>query len=362
MQFFNDTISNIGDTVSNIGDRASDGLTNVINRSSDTLTTDTGSVNVSIIISIVLILMIIYIAMYYHRQSAYSPYLLLDVTSTGGNNAVIVQPNKIPDSKNSDQYSYSFWIYISSDALVNHPTSNDKKIIFSREGDSAGAKSVYAIDVKKKTLLIRHALNGNTEDLLLDSNDNIVKCDFENFPYDRFIHVAVVKYGYTLVLYINGILVKSKTTTKKFMNLYSSDSLNNYYKDYTVVPGWYSKIRYFVDFNRGTGGALNDKQVYDIYLNSPYPSLLEKLINSIFGKIISFNDEDNVESKYDKYKSQLTKPFPHFGKGSGNMEDNLRQLYQQQVKVVSDADKMRDKLNELCKSKGANCNVSAGSN
>ena len=106
MDYLKGAVSNISEAASNLGDRASEGVTNVINKSNDTLTTDTGSVNVSIIISIVLILMIIYIAMYYHRQSAYSPYLLLDVTSTGGNNAVIVQPNKIPLIYNTSVYPY----------------------------------------------------------------------------------------------------------------------------------------------------------------------------------------------------------------------------------------------------------------
>ena len=52
-----------------------------------------------------------------------------------------------------------------------------------------------------------------------------------------------------------------------------------------------------MDISKQDGGALSDKQVYDLYLNGPYPSLFEKMVNSISMKFISFADDDQPEGK-----------------------------------------------------------------
>lgn len=356
-------LENFKDKLSDAVDTATDAVTDLKDKSKEHLTTDTGSVNVSIIISIVLILIVIYIGMYYHRQSKFSPYLLLDIKPTGHNNKhTIVHSNKIPDSKNSGQYSYSFWIYVSSEALSNKDSHHaNYKIIFTRgDGTKGNTNLVCAIDTNHKKLLIRHALINKNVNLLNDEDhDKYIKCDVENVQYDRFVHVAVVKYGYTMVVYINGILVKSKTSNSHFQTLNSSDNLYNYYHIddntiYNAVPGWYSKIRYFVDFNRETGGALNDKQVYDLYLNSPYPSLLEKLINSIFGKLISFKDDDSLESKYDKYKKQMSDVDYPGSSASGDETEVLRKMLKRHKSAVNDFNDMEKQINYLyCKSGGS---------
>jgi len=163
---------------------------------------------------------------------------------------------------------------------------------------------VYALQHTNNTrkLLIRYAANSSPHsatDLLEDSgatsDPEVIKCDVENIPYNTFFHLAVVVYGHTIVVYINGILVKTRTFSSKLAILHKNDKITNTYDEHKSFIGWISKLRYFVDISKETGGALTDKQVYDLYLNGPYPSLFTRMLQSISERFISFADGTGAE-------------------------------------------------------------------
>ena len=153
---------------------------------------------------------------------------------------------------------------------------------------------VFAIDSKRK-LYIRFNQIGENEGTDLLESTTIPNADVENIPFNTFVHLAVVVYNMTVVVYINGVLVKTTRMTKQLDILKTSDTIDNKYMTNLTFQGWISKLRYFVDINKENGGALTDKQVYDLYLNSPYPSLFEKIIQSISEKIMAFDDSGKEE-------------------------------------------------------------------
>jgi hypothetical protein len=280
-----------------------DTLKNAMTNASEVFNDDFGRPKPSIIISFLLLLVVIYLIIYYYRQAKYSPYLILDITPTMS--TFVIPSGKIPDSVYSNEYSYSMWVYVSSDTSDNTIGKNNstKRIILSRRSGS-DYKMVYAVDNNKRKLLIRYkTTTGATgrcgsSDLLGDCS-NMVKCDIENFKYDTFVHLAVVVYGKSIVVYINGILVKTVVYHDKLTILETNDIIDNKSpKPYSAIPGWISKLRYFVDISKENGGALNDKQVYDLYLNGPYPSLFTRVVHTIVDKLVSHSSDGNKESPF----------------------------------------------------------------
>ena len=67
----------------------------LLSKGQDHLKTDTGSVNIGLVLSLVFILSVVYIAMYYHRQSKFSPYLLLDVTPTYSKSLQLIKSSNL---------------------------------------------------------------------------------------------------------------------------------------------------------------------------------------------------------------------------------------------------------------------------
>mgnify|MGYP003388120803 CR=1 FL=1 len=290
------------DSVSGLVDKGNEAVAGVMNKGKDTFTNDTGEPNVLLIVSIFLLMLVIYVIMYTYRQAKYSPYLILPVTPIINPGDLQVDSNAIPSSLFSEQYSYSMWVYISDDTFNNQPSNGDTFVILSRKGKgSEGYKMSYGImnNERKRNLLIRYAYHTSGEPDLLgdgDMTDDVAKCDIENIPYNTFLHISTVVYGRTLVVYLNGILVKTTALTQKLAILNTGETISNESSHpYPSFKGYISKLRYFVDISKENGGALSDKQVYDLYLNSPYPSILEKIGTSIYNKVISFNDDGGDE-------------------------------------------------------------------
>ena len=284
------------ETMSNVVDKSKAAVTNVMDKGNETFTTDTGKPNVLLIVSLFLVMLVIYLVMYFYRQSEYSPYLIQKVTPVTNLDDIHVDANYIPSSSYSQEFSYSMWIYISDDTFVNELPGGvgHKYVILTRKSKKPEKNNmVFAIDSKRK-LYIRFNQSGEDGSDLLGSTTE-PNADVENIPFNTFVHLAVVVYNMTVVVYINGVLVKTTRMTKQLAILNTSDTIDNKYQNNPTFQGWISKLRYFVDINKENGGALTDKQVYDLYLNSPYPSLFEKIIQSISEKIMAFDDSGKDE-------------------------------------------------------------------
>ena len=314
------------ETVSGVVDSGSSAVAGVMNKGKETLTNETGEPNVLLIVSIFILMLVIYVIMYSYRQAKYSPYLILPVTPITKRGDIVINSDAIPDSLFSEQYSYSMWVYISDDTFKNDNEKIGKYVILARAHKDGSARMVYGIHNDnisgKRILLIRYGLSPSQDpphdllepDMSAKMQDGIAICDIENIPYNTFIHISTVVYGHTLVVYLNGILVKTTTLNNKLLILNTSDTITNNYTGsitYPTFKGYISKLRYFVDVSKENGGALNDKQVYDLYLNSPYPSILEKIATTVYNKIISFKSDGSDEASNlssfssDKLKSQL---------------------------------------------------------
>ena len=122
-------------------------------------------------------------------------------------------------------------------------------------------------------------------------------------------------------------LVILKTDHKLLLN----DIITNKNKTHDTFKGYISKLRYFVDVSKENGGALNDKQVYDLYLNSPYPSILEKIATTVYNKIISFKSDGSDEASNlssfssDKLKSQLNAAQDALARRKDNLQKDIKE-------------------------------------
>ena len=133
-------------------------ITELLSSASDVINDESGRPKPTIIVSLFMVLLIIYLVRYYYRQTKYSPYLILDVISTSSSLELNKQTkpfpipaDKIPDSKYRGEYSYSMWIYVSSDALYNSSNSRiDQSQIILNRVNGTGSVMVYAIEPKKK--------------------------------------------------------------------------------------------------------------------------------------------------------------------------------------------------------------------
>jgi hypothetical protein len=283
-------------------DDTKENINNAIDKVKDHVTDDNGKPKITLIITVFLIMLVGYLIMYYYRLAKFSPYLIMapEATSRNNNNISFTGKN-IPDSIYSNEYSYSMWLYISGENKSN--MDEEKKVILYRKNGTSNKYSmIYMVDVKKDKLLIRHALtttNDATFENMVNLDDNVLECDIENVPYNNFFHLAVVLYGKSIVVYINGIMVRTNTHNSQLSTLNTSDKIeSDKISNSSVYIGWISKLRYFVDVSKENGGALNDKQVYDLYLNSPYPSLFQNVVHSILHKVVTFSG-DSKEESYD---------------------------------------------------------------
>lgn len=323
--------------------KGTDTLKNAMTNASEVFNDDFGRPKPSIIISFLLLLLVIYLVIYYYRQAKYSPYLKLDITPTLP--GFHISSGKIPDSIYSNEYSYSMWVYVASDTSDNSRGAvSSKKIILSRSGD--GVKMVYAVDNVNRKLLIRYKTIGAPPcGDLLGTCANMVKCDIENFKYDTFVHLAVVVYGNSIVVYINGILVKTVVYDQKLVILKTNDVIDNKASGHSAIPGWISKLRYFVDISKENGGALNDKQVYDLYLNGPYPSLFTRVVHTIVDKLVSHSSDGDKESPFDGVDiNRLTARMTHKISGGGTINRDDWDQFEEDMRDTGANDTVREKL------------------
>ena len=216
-----------------------------------------------LIIVIITIIVVYFLYKYYNelvRKHSEEPIIIKDITTAQGKESMLPDSSKQPVILPSpDGVSYTFMMWM----LVNDMSwgGKNKKPVFNRGGRLPQPNIVISSD--KNNLEITFT----TKDK--NSHTEIV----ENFPLDRWFHVAIVSREHSIDIYIDGGLYRSVAMNTPLLSITNDTPMNgpNY-------GGYISQLRYY-------NKALSHILIKNIYTKGPKPfSLLD--MSFLFNKYI----------------------------------------------------------------------------
>ena len=228
-------------------------------------------------------------------------YVFLDTTSnvlySGGNarNPVLIDSKKVPNSKNTVDFTYSVWIYI-KDWQYRY---GDEKIIFKRSRTVAGGEKQDYVNVSlapsTNRLNVKLGIgelggSGASGETMTETSPISV----DNIPIQRWCHVVVSTNNRAMDIYIDGKLVKTSVLERPPFITGLGDA------DVSVCPkksgsdnsgfeGEISKFRYIAR-------SINPREAYEIYREGPGGNWLSGLINAYKLKLSFLKDNEEVTS------------------------------------------------------------------
>lgn len=166
-----------------------------------------------------------------------------------GNKLVKIPSSKIASNKNSNNYAYSIWFYVSD---WQYRLSSDKALI-DRKSNGGNSYSNPHISLASHTNDIKinvETVGGN------NSNNN---CSIRNFPLQRWVNLIVSLNGRTLDVYLDGKLVRTCILPGVAKPIGESDI--------DITPGggfsgWTSRLKYWAK-------PLNPQEAYNVYKEGP---------------------------------------------------------------------------------------------
>jgi len=217
----------------------------------------------SIVITIVTIVLIIYLLRYIFVD----PYTLQDIQS-GQTSSTINASSLATNGTNtpSSNFAYSIWFYV-NDWNYRY---GEPKVVFGRMGamSNSGNGSVEGISgldpcpavvlgaIENNVQVSLGCFPGANEEPTTPGGKTIVHtCSVSNIPVQKWVNLVVSVYGRTMDLYIDGKLVRTCL-------LPGIASVNNDANIY-VTPaggfdGWTSRLQYFPN-------SINPQEVWNIY-------------------------------------------------------------------------------------------------
>lgn len=118
-----------------------------------------------------------------------------------GTQLVTIPADDLPASNNSNNYTYSTWIYI-NDWNYRY---GEKKVILSRMDGSNQPSPSLTLDGMQNNLVISVACYPTTS----SSSPVIHNCNVNNIPIQRWVNIIISLNGRTLDVYINGKLTRT---------------------------------------------------------------------------------------------------------------------------------------------------------
>ena len=180
------------------------------------------------------------------RKHAEEPIIVKKVTPAQGSGAMLPDSSKqVQILPSPDGVSYTFMLWM----LVNDMSwgGKNKKSVFNRGGNSP----MPDISISK---------DRNNLEITVTTKDNKQHTEIvENFPLDRWFHLALVTREHSYDIYIDGGLYRSIAMNTPLMSITNDTSMSgpNY-------GGYFSQLRYY---NR----TLTHKYIKKIYIQGPTP-------------------------------------------------------------------------------------------
>jgi hypothetical protein len=129
---------------------------------------------------------------------------------------IVVDGSKLPKTQVGDEWSYSFWLFISDyDYLYNQT----KSILTTGQSNGFSVAPGVFLGPQNSDLLIKvNSLITPSSDITFNGEDLVIR----DLPLQRWISVVLTYSNKVVSLYLNGKLTKSKVLDSPAINLMSS--------------------------------------------------------------------------------------------------------------------------------------------
>lgn len=228
----------------------------------------------SLILQIILGIVVFIIVYYIYVWFTSGPQVLLS-SLRSANQSLTLTPNTLPGGGNTNNYTYSMWIYVND---WNYRFGENKTIL-QRVDPQGHFSPLISLGPMQNNLTTQVACYPNQRS---QGQAQSFNCVVDNIPLQRWVNVTISVNGRTMDTYINGKLVRTcvlpgvvKTSGTAPINITPDGGF----------AGWTSNIRYYAY-------SINPQQAWNIYTDGYGGSILGNIFNKYRIKV-SFL-EDNV--------------------------------------------------------------------
>ena len=201
-----------------------------------------------------------------------------------GKTSDIISASKLPGHKNSNDYTWSFWIYVNN-WNYNYGT---RKVIIKRSGSGGETCPEIYLDENKNDLLV----DISTYDPTGTNKDSTkVTTRVRNIPLQKWTFVVVTTSGLSVDIYLDGKLRRTTLLPNPAKIVASADielcpkmDSNN-----TGFSGFLSKINYFAR-------SVNPREVYSMYKGGFSPGWGSSLMNRFKFRFQFEKDGEEISS------------------------------------------------------------------
>ena len=132
-----------------------------------------------------------------------------------------------------------------------------------------------------------------------DTENASTKCVVENIPLQKWIHLAVVKYGEVVDTFVDGKLLKSCVSSTGSALAKSPVSkpilLHGTYTDGTATEQGFDGYTTYLKYSNET---ISPQEVYNIYANGYGGSFLDSLLGGYRMRMSLFRNDQEIAEKY----------------------------------------------------------------
>ena len=233
-----------------------------------------------IIVAIVVILIVVVLVGIFGGDQSRSSLK----SAHNGKTPDVIPASKLPGHKNSNDYTWSFWIYVNN-WNYNYGT---KKVIIKRSGEGGLSCPEIYLDENKNDLLV----DISTYDPTGTSNDSAkVTTKVRNIPLQKWTYVVITTSGLSVDVYLDGKLRRTsllpnpaKIVANADIELCPKVDSNN-----PGFSGFLSKINYFAR-------SVNPREVYSMYKGGFSPGWGSSLMNRFKFRFQFEKDGEEISS------------------------------------------------------------------
>lgn len=154
---------------------------------------------INILIAVVVVLIIFFIVNWMTGSGAYKLSGMND-----GKKEVVIESDSLPVGKNTNNYTYSTWIYVND---WNYKFSQEKTIIKREDSGSGSISPMINLGAIQNNLIVSTSVYSKDDDA--SSTPTTHTCNIPNIPLQKWVNIITSLNGRTMDIYINGKLTRT---------------------------------------------------------------------------------------------------------------------------------------------------------
>jgi len=235
---------------------------------------------IQIILTVLVLLIVIYLIIWFFSRN--TPLTKM----SDGNIKQDISANSLPNSKHSNNFTYSMWIYVND---WNY-RFGEQKIILGRLDKNNNPSPSISLDAMENNISVTvscYPTKNNNDSKPPSANPpNLHTCSVSNIPLQKWVNLIVSLYGRTLDVYLDGKLVRTCVLPGVAMIDPAANVL--------ITPnggfnGWTTNFQYWAS-------SSNPQEAYNIYKGGYGGSFLGNLFNKFNIKVSILSDNKERSS------------------------------------------------------------------